>query len=84
MIILRKIKKGSNVVIDEPLIGDLNGLNKTFTTPNNFKSDRISIYYNGQKLTSVYDFEITGTNEIELIYLFPGDKDILTATYEMA
>jgi len=86
MIVLRKIGKVSknNILLSEPLIGDKNGLNKIFTTPHSFNAENISISINGQKLISPNDFEITGDNEITLVYIAPTDNDNIGAMYEVA
>ena len=85
MIVLRKIKKTSPTqVIGQPLIGSTDGTNRVFTTPHEFKSDRICVFYNGQELISPFDFEVLGANEIKFIYIAPEERDILNATYELA
>ena len=83
MIVLRKIKRSSNVAIAESLFGNVDGVNRIFTAPHNFKSDKISVFFNGQELVSPHDFEITGSNEITFIYIAPDNKDVLNATYEV-
>jgi hypothetical protein len=83
MIILRKIKKSTNVVISEELIGDIDGSNKIFSTHNNFIPDKISVFFNGQQLTNSYDFDVIDTNKIEFTYVTPQELDIINATYEI-
>jgi len=83
MIVLRRVKQGTNIVIGEPLMGMLDGYNKVFTVPHNFKYDKIVVFFNGQELSSYFDFEVTGPNEITFIYILPETRDILNATYEV-
>lgn len=82
MIVLRKISKSTNVVLGQELIGTIDGANRTFTTPHNFKSDKIVVNFNGQELIGSIDFEVTGLNEIKFIYVAPREHDELHATYE--
>jgi len=82
MIVLRKISKSTNIVIGQELTGAVDGVNKTFTTPHNFKSDKIVVNFNGQELISSVDFEVTGLNKITFIYITPREHDELHATYE--
>lgn len=82
MIVLRKISKSTNIVLGQTLSGIIDGVNKTFTTPHNFKSDKIVVNFNGQELIGSIDFEVTGVNEITFIYVAPREHDELHATYE--
>ena len=85
MIVLRKIKKAtSNQTIAEPLLGATNGVNRTFTTLQEFNPDKICVFFNGQELISPYDFEVVGANEIEFIYITPESWDVLNVSYEIA
>jgi len=85
MIVLRRIVPidGANIAVARELSGTVNGANKVFTTPHNYKSGRISIQYNGQSLHSPDDFLETGSNQITLISVAPRIDDILRATYEI-
>lgn len=84
MIILRRLSTAStSVVVAGLLTGDKNGTNKTFTTTYNYKSDRVSVYFNGQALHTPGDFNMTGDNTIEFIYLTPEENDTIRATYEV-
>ena len=85
MIILRKpvvYSQGTSVAVAQCLSGEVNGLNKIFTTPHNYTSNRISLLFNGQSLHSPNDFLETGNNEVTFIYISPNDVDMLRATYE--
>jgi len=106
MIVLRKIKQSTSLVVSATLtkVDDSNvdllfgqyfptvsGIDleqyygKVYTTPDNFKSDKIYINYNGQQLTSDYDFEVWGDNVVSLKYVTPDENfEIINATYELA
>ncbi len=83
MIVLRKIKRSSNVLVSGILIGDKNGINKTFTTLDNFSSDNIKVFVNGQGLKKDVDFEVSDINKVTLIYIAPIEEDNLSAIYEI-
>lgn len=82
MIILRKISQQTNIRVAEELSGAMNGINKTFTTLNNYRSGRISVLYNGQDLHSLDDFIESGNDEVTFIYVSPLVDDVLRVTYE--
>ena len=106
MIVLRKIKQSTNLVVAATLtkVADstvdvlfnqyfptASGVDpeqfygKVFTTPDNFKSDKIYINYNGQQLTEDYDFEVWGDNVVSFKYVSPNENfEIINATYELA
>jgi len=83
MIVLRKIKKSSNIIVSGLLVGEKNGNNKVFSTLDSFDPDNIRVLVNGQGLKKDIDFEVSGTNEITLIYIAPLDEDNLGAIYEV-
>lgn len=82
MITLIKPKRVPSIDISAQLGGQADGQNKIFTTPNDYKSGKISLFYNGQTLHSPDDFLETGINEVTLIYIAPGVESVLRATYE--
>lgn len=87
MIILRKITtstqgSGASVAIAQGLSGTVNGINKIFTTPHDYRSNRISLLFNGQSLHSPNDFLETNNNEITLINIAPIGRDVLRVMYE--
>ena len=87
MIILRKISTETvadtnTVHVAGDLIGDKDGLNRTFLTEYTYEPDRITVYYNGQALHSPTDFYQTGYNEITFIYLSPDTTDTIKTTYQ--
>lgn len=82
MIVLRKIRPSSNIVIGEPLIGLLNGDNQVFSTSNNYKEGKIMISYNGQVLHSPEDFIELNTTQIQFKYIKPHPEAIIKSTYE--
>jgi len=84
MIILIKRKRATNIILNTQLIGILNGINKMFNTPSNYRSGKISLLCNGQALHSTEDFTETGPNEITFVHFAPFDDYILRATYEEA
>lgn len=84
MIILRKPKTGSGVIIlGEVPSGDINGINQVYTTEYYYKPGKIQVYYNGQALHSPDDFTETDFNEFTLTYLYPDNTDELRVTYEV-
>lgn len=83
MIILRKIIPQKDIRISESMIGVMDGINKVFNTPDNYKSGRISVLYNGQNLHGSDDFIESGDSEITLIYVSPYIDDVLRVTYEV-
>lgn len=90
MIVLRKpatqtVPDGlrSGVVVADFLSGAINGMNQTYQTTYNYIPNRITVYYNGQALHSPWDFQQTGDNEIEFIYITPAPGEKLRATYEV-
>jgi len=90
MIILRKPAKPqsqevyrSGVIVADVLSGALDGANQVFSTTYKYKTDRISVFYNGQALHAPYDFEQTGGNEIRLLYVTPLPDENVRATYEL-
>jgi hypothetical protein len=82
MIILRKIKQSTDIVIGEVLSGDLNGANRTFNTSYPFKSNQIQVTYNGQVLHPDSDFTINSTTSIIFNYISPHPDDVVCANYE--
>ena len=87
MIILRKIatlSPGSeySVAVAQELSGTVNGINKVFTTSNDYRSNRISLLFNGQALHSPNDFLETGNNEITFNHIAPIGRDVLRVMYE--
>ena len=83
MIVLRKIKKSSNIVVSGLLVGEKNGNNKVFNTLDSFDPDNIRVLVNGQGLKKDIDFEVSGVNEVTLIYIAPLDEDNIGAIYEV-
>ncbi len=84
MIVLVKRKLATNIVLTVQVVGALNGANKIFTTPTDYKSGKISLLCNGQALSSPEDFTETGANEITFVHFSPLSDYILRATYEEA
>jgi hypothetical protein len=84
MIVLVKRKKATNIVLSAQLVGGLNGINKVFNTPSDYKSGKINLLCNGQALHSAEDFSETGPNEITFVHFAPLPDYILRATYEEA
>ena len=85
MIILRKTASstpGTSAAIAQELSGVVNGVNKIFTTPHNYRSNRISLLFNGQSLHSPNDFLETDNNEITFTYIAPISRDVLRVMYE--
>jgi hypothetical protein len=82
MIVLVKRKLATNIILAAQLTGTLNGVNKVFYTPSNYKSGKISLLCNGQALHSSEDFTETGANEITFVHFSPLSDYILRATYE--
>lgn len=85
MIILRKPKSGSTIIIlAEVPSGNMDGSNQIYTTAYRYKPGKISVFYNGQALHSPDDFEETGGyKKFELKHLFPDSTDELRVTYEV-
>ncbi len=86
MIILRKIAPASwqsGVVIADTMSGAINGSNQAFSTSYEYRTDHITVYYNGQALHPNYDFIQTAAEEITLIYITPTSGDNLRASYEL-
>ncbi len=84
MIVLVKRKIATNIILAVQVAGTLDGANKVFTTPTDYKSGKISLLCNGQALHSTEDFTETGPNEITFVHFAPLDDYILRATYEEA
>jgi hypothetical protein len=84
MIVLVRQKQAKNIVLSAQLIGVLNGVNKTFNTPTNYKSGTVNLFCNGQALYSPEDFSETGVNEITFENFAPLSDYILRVTYEEA
>lgn len=83
MIVLRKLKQNSGVLLGQPLSGDTDGSNKVFTAGHNFLSNSVSVTYNGQVLKKEVDFLVSAQDKITLIYLTPDNTDVLTINYEI-
>ncbi len=85
MIVLRKIQTQTNIVIGQPLTPNPDGVINTFKTPHNFKSDSITVTWNGQSLYAPDDFIVLNSNTIQFVcdsvYL-PKYSDVIRATYE--
>lgn len=71
---------GGSILLGVPLLGAVNGANKTFSTPVPFA--QISVYLNGVKQTES-DFVITGPQSIEMSAAPTGgaEPDILTCDF---
>ena len=77
----------------DELIGLADGVNQTFAVSYEYTPGKIEIMYNGQLLTSPYDFDEYGAdeptasglepNEIRFIYLKPTDLTVLRANYQV-
>ncbi len=86
MIVLRKVKsaKSSKIEIGEPLIGDIDGVNRVFSTYKSFISGKILVTYNGQTLHKGADFDELSSTSIQLKHFAPHPEDgYLMATYEV-
>lgn len=93
MIILRKLGKQSDCrfVMADELVGLADGVNQTFALSYEYTPGKVEIIYDGQVLTSPYDFDEYGSdfptasglepNEIRFVYLKPTDTTILKANY---
>lgn len=68
----------SKVVMNETLVGTVNGTNKVFTTAQTFTS--VAIYKNGVRMTPVNDYTVTGSNQITFITA-PITGTIVAADY---
>lgn len=73
----------ANLLFAENLTGDVDGVNKVFTTTHTYQTGRIYPYKNGQQLVSPGDFTETGTNEITLTFA-PREGDIMFVQYVRA
>lgn len=84
MIILRRPAATTSIgsVIAEDMAGTKNGSNYTYTTVYSYLDNRIQLSYNGQILTSPYDFTESGDKEVQLTYIKPEATDLLSASYE--
>ena len=86
MIILRRLAPSaqqSGSVIADTMTGTINGSNRIFYTSYNYRSEHITVYYNGQALHPSYDFLQTDDNEITFIYITPTSGDNIRASYEL-
>jgi hypothetical protein len=95
MIILRKLGRQSDCrfVMADELVGLADGVNQTFAVSYEYTPGKIEIMYNGQLLTSPYDFDEYGAdeptasglepNEIRFVYLKPTDLTVLRANYQV-
>jgi len=83
MITLRKIVPSLQSVIADTISGTIDGSNQVFYTSYGYRTDHITVYYNGQALHPNYDFIQTGSGEITLIYITPTSGDNLRASYEL-
>lgn len=86
MIILRKITPASwqsGAVIADTMSGAINGSNQAFSTSYEYRTDHITVYYNGQALHPDDDFTQTAADEITFVYVKPISGDNLRATYEL-
>jgi len=54
----------NNDWIEETLIGTIDGVNKVFTTQNNFQSGKTRVYINGLKQKLGVGYTETGSNQI--------------------
>ena len=81
MITLHKFKK---VIIGESLTSQIDNSTQLFTTTYNFNPDKLQIYVNGQRLAKDVDFEVTGSDEFEIIHYIPKLGFILIVDYERA
>lgn len=55
--------------------GAIDGVNTTFTTPTDFSSTHLVVYYNGQRLCLTDDFTLSPPNTFTLLSPpYPGDK----------
>lgn len=64
------------------LSGAKDGVNTTFTTPNDFESSTLKLYINGllQKLGPTCDYTVTGTNSVQIAFPLIA-TDNITADY---
>lgn len=95
MIILRKLGRQSDCkfVMADELIGVADGVNQKFAVSYEYAPEKIEVMYNGQLLTSPYDFDEYGSdeptasglepNEIRFVYLKPTDLTVLRANYQI-
>lgn len=83
MIILRRTRPGREIRLAEALSGIKDNNNQVFVTPNKYKSNRISVLYNGQALHSPEDFIESGDAEVTFLYIKPHVDDVLRVTYEI-
>ena len=77
MIVLTKFIKQ----IKEEATGTRDGINKTFTSSNNFKDGSLVVLYNGQDMTLDIDFVVLGSNSFSFVYIAPKPDDVLKINY---
>ena len=53
-------------VQDYAIVGDIDGINTSFTTSAQFVPSSFRLYYNGQRLYLSDDYLITGVNSFEM------------------
>ena len=70
----------ANWAIAEQLIGELNGINTTFTTLSNFQPESVQIYLNGVLQKVLNDFNTSGNNTIQL-YVSPNSNENILINY---
>lgn len=71
----------TELVLNEALLGDINGINSTFYLENTPKSSSdVMIWLNGQLLTNISDYSITGKT-VTISGFIPLAGDVLLAMY---
>lgn len=74
----RKISSNGNTnIYNEIPIGIINGINRIFTTINNFITRTTRVYKNGQRLTLDNDYIESSANQITLLYNMSSGKIII-------
>lgn len=72
---------GSQIVLDEPPTGTINGSNATFTTAFQFVPGQVAVKVNGLTQRLVTDFQTSGTNTI-IFAESPHVGDSISVDYE--
>jgi len=78
------IIRGGLLLYQEEAIGDIDGVNKTFTTSYPFLSETIRVLLNGLELRSPDDYVIIDSSTFQLNYAPIGgsDPDTLVVSYQ--
>lgn len=75
------ILPGTSFVVDESLIGIINGSNATFSTSLEFEPGQVQVFLNGVAQEFITDFTTIGTTQI-VFTSSPEINDVLMAIYQ--